>query len=101
MSNIIQYLAEMKIQEAINNGEFKDLLGYGKPIDNSDYFNAPEDERMTFHIMKNAGLVPEELNLRKDIYNLKRYVQKCNDLDKQEKALLKIRDLETRIVFKK
>ena len=46
--NIIDYLAEQKIQEAMNNGEFNELPGCGKPIANSEYFSVPGNERVAF-----------------------------------------------------
>ena len=60
-------IAEKKIKEAIENKEFENLDGFGKPVDNSEYFKVPEEERIAFHILKNAGVVPEELKIRKKI----------------------------------
>lgn len=60
-------IVEEKIQEVIRNGEFDHLEGFGKPIDHSDYFNAPEELRIAFHILKNAGVPPEEVQMLKSI----------------------------------
>lgn len=83
-------IAEKKIKEAIEKEEFKDLEGFGKPIDNSDYFNAPEEERMAYHILKNAGIVPEELKIRKDIDIILKDIKACSDADKKEKLKKKL-----------
>ncbi len=80
-------IAEKKIKEAIENKEFENLEGFGKPVDNSEYFKVPEEERIAFHILKNAGVVPEELKIRKKIDNLINRIKESKDKD--EKADLK------------
>lgn len=76
------YIAERKIQEAINDGLFCHLEGFGKPIDNEAYFRIPAEERIAFHILKNAGVVPEEIELRKSIYQLSLEIK--NSIDPEE-----------------
>ena len=77
-------LVEKKIKEAIKNKEFEDLEGFGKPVDNSEYFSVPEEDRIAFHIMKNAGVVPEELNIRRKISNLIKEIKDCSDQTEKE-----------------
>ena len=62
---------EQLIAEAIRRGEFDDLPGKGKPMDLDSYFKTPGHLRLAFHILKNAGYVPAELELRKEIESLK------------------------------
>jgi hypothetical protein len=80
-------IAEKKIKEAIENKELENLEGFGKPVDNSEYFSVPEDERIAVHILKNAGVVPEELKIRKKINNLIKRINESED--QHEKADLK------------
>ena len=80
-------IVEKKIKEAIKNKEFDNLEGLGKPIDNSEYFSVPEEDRIAFHIMKNAGVEPEELTIRKKISSLIKEIKDCTD--KAEKESLK------------
>ncbi len=77
-------IVEKKIKEAIENKEFENLEGLGKPVDNSEYFSVPEEERLAFHIMKNAGVVPEELGIRKKISSLIKEIKDCSDQEKKE-----------------
>lgn len=51
-------IAERKIAEAMERGDFDDLPGAGRPLDLSDDALIPEDLRMAYRILKNAGLVP-------------------------------------------
>ena len=60
MSSIAwQIIAENRIREAFERGEFDDLPGAGKPLDLSDYFNTPAADRMAFSILKSAGALPQ------------------------------------------
>lgn len=60
-------IAERRIQEAINNGVLDDLPGAGKPLVLEDDSHVPEDLRVAYKILKNAGFVPPEISLRKEI----------------------------------
>ncbi|MFN8006008.1 MAG: DUF1992 domain-containing protein [Terriglobia bacterium] len=56
--------------EGHGEGEFSNLSGKGKPLDLESYFSAPEDLRLGHSLLKNAGFVPEEIQLLKDIRQL-------------------------------
>jgi len=62
---------EQKIRDAMAAGEFDDLPGEGKPLDLDSYFRTPEHLRLAYHILKDAGFVPPELELKKEIDKLK------------------------------
>ena len=57
---MLDFLAEQKLAEAVSRGEFDDLPGAGKPLDLEEDPLVPEDLRMAFRILKNAGYVPQE-----------------------------------------
>ncbi len=63
--------AEAIIQEAMARGGFQNLPGQGKPIDLSAYFDTPEELRAAYSILKNAGILPREAELLKEIAELK------------------------------
>lgn len=76
---------EELIRLAIDRGEFNDLAGQGKPVDLSDYFNTPENIRLTYSILKNAGILPEEIENFNKIEQLKLELKTCaNDKRKKE-----------------
>lgn len=64
-------LVEQKIQQALRQGEFDNLPGSGQPLAFEDDSDIPAEARMAYKILKNAGVLPEELQLRKDINGLK------------------------------
>ncbi|WP_310833071.1 DnaJ family domain-containing protein [Paenibacillus pedocola] len=77
MANL-SWLAEQRIQEAMRNGEFEDLPGHGKPLELEDLSGVPEDLRMSFKIMKNAGILPEEIILRSECVTLEGLLAACH-----------------------
>lgn len=64
-------IIESIIKDAQQRGDFDNLPGKGKPIDLEAYFNTPEEVRNAYAILKNAGIVPAEIELLQDIAALK------------------------------
>ncbi len=95
--SVFDYIAEQKIKEAIKNGDFNHLNGFGKPVDNSAYFRVPAEDRIAFHILKNAGVVPEEIELRKSIYQLSLEIKKTIDPDELSDLQKKKQVLEDKL----
>ncbi len=63
---------ESIIKEAMERGEFDNLPGKGKPIDLTAYFDTPEEIRAAYSLLKNAGMAPREVELLKEIAELKK-----------------------------
>lgn len=76
---MMSWLVEQRIQESMSNGEFGDLPGHGKPLDLEDLSGVPEELRMSFKIMKNSGLVPEEVSLRAECVTLEGLLAACHN----------------------
>ena len=69
--------ADEKIKEAIARAEFDNLPGKGKPLNLDACFATPEHLRMVYSILKSADIIPEELELLKQIGDLKRSLNSC------------------------
>jgi hypothetical protein len=72
-------LIEEKIREAMEKGEFDNLPGKGKPLDLDAYFATPEDVRLGYSVLKSAGCLPVEVELRNEIESLKARLGVCDD----------------------
>lgn len=72
-------LAEQKIKEAYENGEFDDLPEKGKPIQLDFMMEIPEDLRMAYRLMKNAGFLEEEKKFRKEWITIEELIKQCHD----------------------
>ena len=77
--DIFRAMAEEKIQEAIRRGEFDHLPGLGKPLPPDDLDRVPEELRMSYKLLKNAGVIPEEMQLRKEMITLEELLAACED----------------------
>ncbi len=53
-------IAEERIKETQGKGAFDNLPGRGKPLDPDDGANVPEELRMAWRVLKNAGCLPPE-----------------------------------------
>ena len=72
-------IAENRIREAIEQGEFDNLPGAGKPVNLEDYFSTPEDLRMAHSILKNANCRPMEVELLAEIARLEQALSTAGD----------------------
>ena len=78
-------LVEQKIREAQEAGEFDDLEGAGRPINLEAYFNTPEELRAGYAVLKNAGLLPEEAAVRKELNEAAARLADCRDAGERER----------------
>lgn len=88
-------IAEQRIREALENGEFDNLKGRGKPVILEDETWIPEDLRMAYRFLKNAGCIPPELEARNELINLFTIM---NTIDDDKERLKKIRELNFKLL---
>ena len=72
-------LAENRIREAIEAGEFDNLQGQGQPLNLEDDSHIPPELRMAYKILKNADCLPPELILRQEVVQLQDLVAALPD----------------------
>jgi hypothetical protein len=60
-------IAERRIREAMERGEFDDLRGKGEPLPEDGAQYIPGDLRMAYKILKNAGFLPPEIEVEREI----------------------------------
>ncbi len=95
--DVFQLIAERKIAEAIERGEFDHLPGKGKPLlFNDDPLESPH-QRLANKILKNAGVVPIELSLRKELDELKRDYTCARTVEERRTLMREIRMMTLRI----
>jgi hypothetical protein len=70
-------IAENKIREALQLGEFDNLPGAGQPLDLDGYFELPEHLRLAFSILKSANCVPAEVELFNEIARLEQQLSQA------------------------
>ncbi|MCA1623539.1 MAG: DUF1992 domain-containing protein [Acidobacteria bacterium] len=88
----LQKFIEEKIKQAIADGEFDNLEGAGKPLDLNTYFNALEDMRMGYSLLKSNNFVPEEVELLREIGQLKEKLKTCDDISEKKDLTKNLHD---------
>ena len=83
-------IAEQRIREAQERGEFDDLPGRGEPLELEDDRNIPEDLRLAYKILKNADCLPPELEAKKEIRQMEDLLESIPDEKERYKLLKKI-----------
>jgi hypothetical protein len=89
-------IAENRIRDAMQAGEFDNLPGAGKPIDLDGYFKLPEHLRVAFSILKSANCVPAEVELLNEIAALERQLPAAPD-DRQSAIRRALADRRTQL----
>ena len=84
-------IVEGLIQEAMKRGEFDNLPGKGKPIDLTEYFETPEEVRLAHSVLKTAGMTSREVDLLKEIAELKQVLEAVLDEKKKQEIEKQIR----------
>ena len=75
----MSYSIDKQIEEWLAQQGPENLPGKGKPLDLDEYFRCPEDLRIGYSLLKNAGYVPEEVEQLRQINQLIDELQKCAD----------------------
>ncbi len=79
MMDILGRIAEQKIRKAMHEAEFDNLGWHGKALKLDELSGVPELLRMGYKILKNAGVLPPEMELKKEIVGLQDLLQACAD----------------------
>ena len=72
-------IAENRIREAMEQGEFDNLPGAGQPLSLEEYFSTPEDVRMAYSILKSANCRPLEVEMLNEIARLEQAIAAADD----------------------
>jgi hypothetical protein len=58
---------EKQIREAMERGDFENLRGVGKPLDFAENPYTPDEWRLAYKVLKDAGVAPEWIEQGKEI----------------------------------
>jgi len=93
MSNfftIFEKIAEERIREAMERGEFDNLSCKGKPIQIEDDSHIPPELRIAHKILKNAGCLPLEMELKKEIKTTEELLSGIKDTQEKYRQIKKL-----------
>ena len=92
-------IAENRIREAMEQGEFDNLPGAGQPLSLEEYFSTPEDLRMAYSVLKNANCRPLEVELLNEIARLQQAVTAATDAAAREPLERQLADRRTELAI--
>lgn len=95
--SVLDLLAEAKIAAAIEAGELAGLPGEGRPLALDDAPLVPEDLRVAWRILKNAGFLPPEIEELRERLALSRLVATIDDDGERRRASARLSLLEARV----
>lgn len=78
-------------------GEFDHLPGAGKPLVIEDLSHVPEELRMSYKLLKNAGILPKELQLQKECVQLRDLLHACHEAGEQERISRRLTEKSLRL----
>ncbi len=68
--DVLDRLAEERINQAERDGVFDDLPGAGQPLVLDDDRDVPPALRAGYRLLKNSGFLPPELEIRRELHSV-------------------------------
>ena len=90
-------IAENRIREAMEQGQFENLPGAGQPLNLEEYFSTPEDLRMAYSILRSANCAPVEVQLLSEIARLERTLAQSEDATRRTELQRALQDRQTQL----
>ena len=97
MKRTTDRIGERRILDAIEAGEFDNLPGAGRPLVLDDDALVPEGLRAAYRVMKNAGVVPEEVGLKRSISQLESHIASLPNGESRSRAEQRLAVLHMRM----
>jgi hypothetical protein len=94
-----EQLAQNRIEEAIASGEFNDLPGRGQPLNLDEYFALSPTERAGISMLKNAHVLPPEMELLKHIGALETSMQSCVNPIERERLQAELQEKQVALAL--
>ena len=85
-----QKIAEQRILEAQQRGEFNNLPGAGEPLQFEEDSHIPEDLKMAYKVLKNAHCLPPEIELKKEIHQMEDLLTTMPDTEERYRKMKKL-----------
>ena len=94
---LLDKIAEARITEAVEQGELDNLPGAGQRLVLDNDQHIPEELRIAYRILKNAGCIPPELELRREINQAEQLLSRVEDAKEKNRIIRKINYLLTNL----
>jgi hypothetical protein len=100
MPTIDEHIAQ-SLRESQASGELQTAKSWGKPLELDDgYSQTPEELRMAFKALKDAGFVPPEVELMKQVAALRECINAAPDAPEAEAMRKRASELQQHIALR-
>lgn len=100
MPTIDEQIAQ-SLRDAQRSGELQSAPSWGKPLDlNDGYEQTPEELRMAFKALKDAGLVPPEVETMRQIAALRQRIDAAPRTPEAEAMRRRISELQQHLALR-
>ena len=98
MSRSLRQLTEAQVKKAIAEGKLDDLEGQGKPLPSHPEEAMVDGADLIGHrIMAEAGAIPEEIRLKKELAKAKEAYRKAKGSEAERPAMARIAELDQKL----
>lgn len=94
---LLDQLAEERIAQARERGELDDLPNAGRPLRLDDDSMVPPELRAAYRVLKNAGYLPEAMQVRRDIHDAETLLRVARTEEERATAGARLRLLLSRM----
>lgn len=100
MPTLDDHIAQ-SLRDSERSGELRSAPSYGKPLAPIDGWDeTPEEFRLPFKILKEAGIVPPEVEAMREVAALKSELEACTDPEAQRALRQRISDKQQAIALR-
>jgi len=96
---LLDQLAEQHIRAAQEKGELSNLPGEGSPLELDDDSHVPAELRSGYRLLKNAGFLPPELEMRREAMEISDLLRNLDPEDqryREQSKRLRVLELQLR-----
>jgi hypothetical protein len=88
--DLLTRIAERKISQAIEDGSLNFAKWKNMPLPKDDDMQVPDDLKIAYKILKNAGYLPPEIEAKKEIQTLEEMIARTEDEHVRLKQMKKL-----------
>jgi Domain of unknown function (DUF1992) len=89
------------LAESEQSGELRSARSYGKPLDLGDgYDQTPEDLRMAMKLLKDAGVVPPEVEVMRELATLREAARAATDPAEAQRLARRASELQQALALR-
>ncbi|GAB7021453.1 DUF1992 domain-containing protein [Salidesulfovibrio brasiliensis] len=92
-----EVIAEDRIRKALEQGQFENLEGMGKPLPHDEAAHLPPEIRLAYRMLKTSGYIDDPKALEKEIVRVQDLLEHLEDESERYRQMQKLEVLTMRM----